>query len=592
MSYYCNPLNISYKYQFNKNTNGELSVSREAADPSMIMFKERYYIFPSMTCGFLYSDDMAEWKFHPVKNLPSYEYAPDVRVVGDYVYFCASSHDLPSFYRTKDLFSDNFEEIKSTFPFWDPNLFADDDGRIYLYWGSSPYLPMYGVELNPSDMTPIGEKKELIIGNEKEIGFERSGENHIPPHSPEEVAENLKSFDQDTEGMSEEMKNSAMAYIKNSPYIEGLWVNKHNGKYYLQYATPGSRYNIYADGVYVGDSPLGPFKLAKNNPYSYKPGGFIPGAGHGSTMEDYQGNIWHTATMRIIMNHNFERRIGIWPAGWDNDGELFCNQRYGDWPVNVEQAKLNPWANPEWMLLSYGKAAKASSCAIGSSTSNVTDENIQTWWKASSNRAGEWIEVDMGKEYDVRAIQINFADDGLFLSLPDGAELNGTLHQERWIDETLQPTRWKLEGSLDEENYFIIEDKSDVETDLPHDLVVKENGIKARYVKLTVFSLPYGQTACVSGIRVFGLGNGNAPTKAKGVKVDRVGDFDMDVSWEGNGTGYVVEWGHAPDKLYHSYQVFEQSVRIGGLIKGQDTYYVRVDSFNDNGITEGDVIKV
>ncbi|MDQ6418470.1 family 43 glycosylhydrolase [Paenibacillus sp. LHD-117] len=591
MNYLCNPINISYKYQFNKTMSGEISVSREAADPSMIMFKSRYYIFPSMTCGFLYSDDMAEWKFYALKSLPAYDYAPDVRVVGDYVYFCASSHESCSFYRTKDLFSDKFEEIKSAFPFWDPNLFADDDGRIYLYWGSSPNLPLYGIELNPADMMPIGEKKELIVSNVNELGYERSGENHVPPRSPEQIAEMLKGFEQGSEGMSEELKNSALAYITGAPYIEGVWMNKHNGIYYLQYASSGSRYNVYGDGVYVGDSPLGPFKLAKNNPYSYKPGGFIPGAGHGSTMEDQYGNLWHTATMRINMSHHFERRVGIWPAGWDHDGDLFCNQRYGDWPISVEQAKLDPWAKPEWMLLSYGKTAKASSCAEGKIHTSVTDENVQTWWKASSNKPGEWIEVDLGKEYDVHAVQINFADDGLSLPLPEGAELKGALHEQRWIDETPQPTRWKLEGSTDGSNNFVIEDKSDANTDLPHDLVVNEKGIKARFIKLTVVALPYGQAACVSGLRVFGLGSGKAPEKATDLTVNRAGDLDLDLSWKGTGTGYVVEWGYAPDKLYHSYQVFEQSVRIGGLVKGQETY-IRVDSFNDSGITEGDIIKV
>ena len=54
-------------------------------------------------------------------------------------------------------------------------------------------------------------------------------------------------------------------------------MTKHDGKYYLQYACPGTQYNTYADGVYVGDGPLGPFTLQKSNPYSSKPGGFITG---------------------------------------------------------------------------------------------------------------------------------------------------------------------------------------------------------------------------------------------------------------------------------------------------------------------------
>ncbi|WP_138750774.1 family 43 glycosylhydrolase [Paenibacillus sinopodophylli] len=591
MKYLSNPINVCYKYQFNKTISGEISVSREAADPSMINFNGRYYMFPSMTCGFFYSDDMAEWNFHPLKSLPAYDYAPDVRVVGEYVYFCASSHENCSFYRTKDLFSDKFEEIKSAFPFWDPNLFADDDGRIYIYWGSSPTLPLYGIELNPVDMKPIGEKKELIAGNIKEIGYERSGEDHIPPHSPEKMAELIRAFEESKDSIPEPIRDSALAYVISAPYIEGVWVNKHNGVYYLQYATPGSGYNVYADGVYVAHSPLGPYKLAKNNPYSYKPGGFMAGAGHGSTMEDNEGKLWHTATMRIAKNHNFERRVGIWPAGWDHDGELFCNQRYGDWPISVEQSKLDPWANPKWMLLSYGKTASASSSIEGKMAANATDENVQTWWRASSNEPGEWIEVDLGNEYAVHAVQINFADDKLILPLPGGAELRGAHGQVRWIDETQQTTRWKLEGSEDGDNYFVIEDKSEVNTDLPHDLVINEEGIKARYIRLTVVSLPYGQVACVSGLRIFGLGGGHAPEKAVDIKVERISELDLDVSWKGDGTGYVVEWGFEPNKLYHSYQVFGQNVRIGALVKGQETY-VRIDSFNDNGITEGDVIKV
>lgn len=128
-------------------------------------------------------------------------------------------------------------------------------------------------------------------------------------------------------------------------------MTKYQGNYYLQYACPGAELNVYADGVYVGKYPLGPFHLAENNPFSYKPGGFLPGAGHGSTMEDITGHFWHTATMRISKNHVFERRVGIWPAGFDEEGNLFCNQRYGDWPQDVEKFRMDPWAEPEWIFV-------------------------------------------------------------------------------------------------------------------------------------------------------------------------------------------------------------------------------------------------
>ena len=45
-------------------------------------------------------------------------------------------------------------------------------------------------------------------------------------------------------------------------------MTKHNGKYYLQYASPATQFNTYCDGVYVADAPLGPFTLQQSNPFS------------------------------------------------------------------------------------------------------------------------------------------------------------------------------------------------------------------------------------------------------------------------------------------------------------------------------------
>ena len=47
MKYYCNPINVNYRYQFNQDprNGGKIQIDREAADPSMICFKGTYYIF-------------------------------------------------------------------------------------------------------------------------------------------------------------------------------------------------------------------------------------------------------------------------------------------------------------------------------------------------------------------------------------------------------------------------------------------------------------------------------------------------------------------------------------------------------------------
>ena len=82
MNYFCNPVNINYRYQFNEDPNKlKMQICREAADPSMIYFQGKYYIFASMTLSVWVSEDMTNWEsFRLPENLPLYDYAPDVSV--------------------------------------------------------------------------------------------------------------------------------------------------------------------------------------------------------------------------------------------------------------------------------------------------------------------------------------------------------------------------------------------------------------------------------------------------------------------------------------------------------------------------------
>src|SRR5207249_11735032 len=145
------------------------------------------------------------------------------------------------------------------------------------------FSPLYGIELDyAKQLNYRGTAHEWIALYPEQHGWERFGRDH-----------------RDT--------------IK--PFIEGATMTKHRGKYYLQYAAPGTEYNVYANGTYVGDSPLGPFTYAPYNPIAYKPGGFVRGAGHGNTFQDNFGNYWNTGTPWVAVNWNFERRIAMFPAG-------------------------------------------------------------------------------------------------------------------------------------------------------------------------------------------------------------------------------------------------------------------------------------
>lgn len=614
MSHYCNPLDLDYRYQYVQpnpqiSTDAPDRIYREAADPSMVSFQGRYWVFPSMTAGFFVSDDLVNWQFHEFVGgpdaIPVVDYAPDVCVVGDWLYFCASKmgENCP-FYRSKDPIHQPFERIDGSFDFWDPDLFRDDDGRLYLYWGCSNTTPIWGVELDPDTMLKKGEPVALISGDVTHRGFDRIGDDHQAPKSNAQIEAEIDAMVQrmmampleqrQTMGMDDEdkLRAAARSFLGNDPYIEGAWMTKHQGKYYLQYATPGTQYNVYGDGVFVADTPLGPFTLASNNPYSYKPGGFMNGGGHGSTMCDEDGRWWHIATMVISVNYDMERRLALWKAGFDDDGELFCDQRYGDWPIDPQAPA---WSEPDWMLLSYGAATTVSSGT--DRAAYLTDEHARTWWRADTADSGQWAMVDLGAPYDVRAVQLNFADEGIVAKRPADAPSINAKTGNRAIDMKRHATRWLLEYSLDAQTWDVLDDRLDPDRtvqDRPHPCLVHEQGVELRYLRLTIAEMPFRQPACVSGIRVFGVARGSAPSSPSRVEAVRNNGLDMTVSWlhDPQAVGHNVLWGYRPDKLYHSSMVFgSDTCHVGALVAGQDVF-VRVDAFNRSGITHGTTMQV
>ncbi len=321
---YINPLDIDYTYMvYNSARNKSY---RSGADPAVIEFKGEYYMFVTRSFGYWHSKDLVNWTFiKPQQWFFEGSNAPTAFNYKDsLVYFAGDPAGYGSILYTDDPKKGLWTPTASiSNNIQDSELFIDDDGKSYLYWGSSNVHPIRVKMLNKDDrFLETGVRKELINLDEEKHGWERFGENNFHP--------TLK------EG-----------------YMEGASMTKHNGKYYLQYAAPGTQFNVYADGVYIGETPLGPFTYMKNNPMSFKPGGFTNGAGHGITVKQTNGQYWHFATMALASNAQWERRLCMFPTYFDDDGLMYSNTSYGDYPRYGPNHPTKAGQHNGWMLLSY-----------------------------------------------------------------------------------------------------------------------------------------------------------------------------------------------------------------------------------------------
>ncbi|GHT80026.1 endo-1,4-beta-xylanase [Bacteroidia bacterium] len=530
-------MDLNYRFQFTD------PAYREAADPVCEYFQGKYYLFASHSGGYWSSPDLAHWTFIPCTTIAEIEaYAPSILVRDGMLYYIAGGTKI---YCTAHPDKDEWKQIPTKFNLnaFDPAFFQDDNGKVYLYWGCSNVGPIQGVEVNPRDgFAPVGKPKDLILHNENKYGWEVPGNNN----------------------------NLAAA-----AWNEGAAMLKYKGKYYLQYASPGTEFRIYGDGIYVGNNPLGPFTYAENSPFSFKPGGFIGGAGHGHTFQDKYGNYWHVASMRISVRHPFERRLGLFPVYLTDDDQFVAHTAWTDYPFSIPDAKVDFKADNRsmnWKLLSYNKPTYASSEYAAYSTANATDEQVETWWAAQTGNVGEWWQVDLGNRLTVRAIQVNFADKDFTTKGTDSY----TVYQ------------YKIEASDNGNDWATLVDKTKNTADKAHELLVLDTPAKHRYLRITNTKGLTGKFS-LSGFRVFGESEGSVPNKITGLKVEhnQADKRRYRITWapQDNTTGYIVRWGTKPDQLNSAWMVFTNHLEAG-CFNTTSKYYFAVDAFNENGVTK------
>ena len=570
---FCNPMNLDYGWGcFQKRE----KKARTAADPVIVLFKDKYYLFTTMDIGgYRVSDDLITWKdvyFNPEIHASALDIdhyvAPAVAADDNYVYFINFTRDRSKkkvdVIRSADPENGKWEKCGEVRRMADPCLFIDD-GRFYFYYGLGAEQSTTFFEVNPETFEEIEGTKKVL-------------REYIT-----DVKECTSGYHFGRRELYDEIDASAwMGKFEKIPCPEGAWIVKNNDKYYLQYATPGTICNWYCDIVMESDSANGGFVEQPYNPVSLKVGGFIGGAGHSCVFKDKYGNWWQVTSMWIGNHDEFERRIGLFPVSFDAKGRMRTHTVLGDYPMLLPQKKFEPQDISAfgWMLQSFNKACMASSSLSGFEPEKAADENVRTWWSAESGNAGEHFVMNFGKKVQINSVQINFAEQDINPEAPKETDYHA----------------YKLYTSNDGHTWKLLADKSGNKTAVPHEYLELSKPVEASYMKVENVHTPKEGKFALLDLRVFGSGYSDKPGQVKELSVKRNqkdGRY-ASIAWNkaSGADGYLVRFGYQPDFLNQCIQVKgnETTELLLHILTKGVKYYYRVDTYNDSGITEGNVI--
>jgi len=544
---FCNPLTITG--------------AGRAGEPIVFIYKDEYYLFITGRKGYWYSGNLRDWTYVDAPSFPGG--VPGVATDGKIMYACAMN--------SKDLYSCDDPKLgvwtkaatMDSDRYGDADIFIDDDGRVYMYFGWSQLLPIQVVELDPKNgFKEKGKPVVCFFGDPENHGFER--------RQPQDVIFPFMTY--------------RPYYPEEYPWIEGPWAIKHNGKYYLQYAAIGLEFLSYSHGVYTADNPMGPFKYSEHNPLTFKTTGFAPGGGHGSTFHDKNGNLWTICMIPAYYGGRGSGELALFPTSVDAEGVMHSNTAFGDYPQYYPGIKENAVDEnfTGWMLLSNKKYVEVSSTLKGFEPKNATDENFMTFWSAETGNPGEYITVDLGKECNVYALQINL--DQKDAKLPANMRRGFGTGPNESANNNKPRQQYTVHHSVNNKNWSLLIDKSQNTVEIHHDYAELAEPVKARYIKLTNVFTPDSGKFAVKDLRVFGNPEAAKFTRVTDVKVVRNPEDRREATllWEPvkGADGYTVRYGIEPGKLYNSYMVYDTNMLTIPSLNKNPEYFFEVTAFD------------
>ncbi len=428
---------------------------RETADPSVLYHEGKWFLYPS--CGMAWvSEDFRTWTHHRIEPYDA-GYAPTIVRHGERFLLTACAAGIFSgptplgpFTALGPLTLPDGRPVKD---FNDPMLFSDDDGRLYAYWGlGAPGL--FVAEVDPVACNRLLTEPRIVLAYDPAVPWERCGE-----------------YNED----------------RTRSYVEGPWMVKVAGTYYLTYAAPGTEWRTYGMGAARGTSPLGPFTRQRRTPFCSRTEGLIQGPGHGCIVRGPGDTLWAFYTCRVCYEHIFERRIGFDPCGVDADGELFVTvSEFPQWAPGVrEKPELGNHAG--LLPMNHRRRARTSSAAAGRPGLYAVDNCMHTWWEPAAADAAPWLEQDLGILAEVAAVRVVWRDIGLDYAAGRGPG----------------PVRWCLETAGDDGVWTAACDATSSTADLLIDYRTFAPRM-ARRLRLRITAWAVGLTPGVTDLSVFG----------------------------------------------------------------------------------------
>jgi beta-xylosidase len=350
------------------------------ADPTVRKFGDTYYIYATTDGnggGFgpaqvWISKDFVNWSLQDM-NWPTthYYWAPDVNKAQDgkyYMYYCQPVEIFGAWASTPvgpwtPLLPDKQPVVKN---FLVPNVitldgqtFKDDDGKMYMFWGTWGIYPDHGCGvglLNPD----------------------------------------MKSF-------------AKLAQIPNTvakDFFEAPFMFKRNGIYYLTYSSGRCEDDTYRVQYATSKTgPMGPFVYGKNNPVlSTSADGTVHGPGHQSVLQE--GNDFYLIYHRHNNPHSgggYHRQVAADKLVFDAEGniEKLAPTHEG---IGFLAKNVHPTAN----LLLGKKVTVSSAYSNDFRAEFAVDDNNGTLWKPQNNTSESWLTVDLGSLKNIKSVHTQF----------------------------------------------------------------------------------------------------------------------------------------------------------------------------------------